>query len=211
MLVVFSRCYTVLIKYILYHASPAKVCNVYQTQFIDFPPSFLFFRLTAFMLCLNISRSTTTQTTGSDRIISTEPPLYYNLLSTSPIIRSPQTPKLFKISTHNSQQSPVSIGSSLSNAPTAAAGVNGANINNGTSASANGNHNGHNKPCAGERYHLSTYKHESPEIHDLIRFEHAIMQKYRSTRDQHFKNIAEALRPQIEEKIRAYDSCHHRN
>lgn len=45
---------------------------------------------------------------------------------------------------------------------------------------------------------------KSPEINDLVRFQQAIMLKHVQTQDQHFKNIADALTPQIEEKIRAF-------
>jgi len=45
---------------------------------------------------------------------------------------------------------------------------------------------------------------KSPEIYDLVRFQHAIMSKYVETQDVHFKNMANALTPQIEEKIRAF-------
>lgn len=51
----------------------------------------------------------------------------------------------------------------------------------------------------------SAYKNKSPEIHDLIRFQNAVMMKYNHTHDQHFKNIADALKPQIEEKIREFN------
>lgn len=50
----------------------------------------------------------------------------------------------------------------------------------------------------------SAYK-KSPEIHDLVRFQNAIMTKYYQTQDLHFKNIADALKPQIDEKIRAFN------
>lgn len=46
---------------------------------------------------------------------------------------------------------------------------------------------------------------KSPEIHDLIRFQRAIMQKYAHTQDPHFKNMANALKPQIEDKIREFN------
>lgn len=46
---------------------------------------------------------------------------------------------------------------------------------------------------------------ESPEIHDLIRFQNAIMLKYMQTQDEHFKNMANALKPQIEDKIREFN------
>lgn len=73
-------------------------------------------------------------------------------------------------------------------------------------------HNGHNagSSTANSVFHYrcaSPYKHSSPELHDLIRFQNAIMMKYHHTHDQHFKNIAEALQPQIEDKIRDF----HRN
>lgn len=45
---------------------------------------------------------------------------------------------------------------------------------------------------------------KSPEINDLVRFQQAIRLKYEQTQDQHFKNIFDALTPQIEEKIRAF-------
>lgn len=45
---------------------------------------------------------------------------------------------------------------------------------------------------------------KSPEIYDLVRFQQAIMLKYVQTEDEHFKNISDALTPQIEEKIRAF-------
>lgn len=45
---------------------------------------------------------------------------------------------------------------------------------------------------------------KSPEIYDLVRFQQAIMLKYVQTQDEHFKNMANALTPQIEEKIRAF-------
>lgn len=45
---------------------------------------------------------------------------------------------------------------------------------------------------------------KSPEINDLVRFQQALMLKYIQTKDQHFKNIFDALTPEIEEKIRAF-------
>lgn len=45
---------------------------------------------------------------------------------------------------------------------------------------------------------------KSPEIYDLVRFQKAIMLKHIQTQDQHFKNMYDALTPQIEEKIRAF-------
>lgn len=45
---------------------------------------------------------------------------------------------------------------------------------------------------------------KSPEINDLLRFRDAVMLKYRSTNDAHFKNMANALTPQIEDKIREH-------
>ncbi|KAJ6649872.1 hypothetical protein Bhyg_05113 [Pseudolycoriella hygida] len=45
---------------------------------------------------------------------------------------------------------------------------------------------------------------KSPEIHDLVRFQQAVMWKYIQTKDLHFKNMFESLTPQIEEKIRAF-------
>lgn len=45
----------------------------------------------------------------------------------------------------------------------------------------------------------------SPEIHDLVRFRKAIMMKYVQTHDAHFKNMANALTPQIEDKIREFN------
>lgn len=50
----------------------------------------------------------------------------------------------------------------------------------------------------------SIYK-KSPEIHDLMRFRNAVMQKYVQTHDTHFKNMANALTPQIEAKIREFN------
>lgn len=51
----------------------------------------------------------------------------------------------------------------------------------------------------------SVYQNKSPEIHNLIRFQNAIMMKYYQTQDPHFKNVANALKPQIEDKIRAFN------
>jgi len=45
---------------------------------------------------------------------------------------------------------------------------------------------------------------KSPEIYDLVRFQQAIMLKYVQTQDEHFKNMANSLTPEIEEKIRAF-------
>lgn len=49
---------------------------------------------------------------------------------------------------------------------------------------------------------------KSPEIHDLLRFRNAVMLKYVQTNDAHFKNMANALTPQIEDKIREYVRIH---
>lgn len=46
---------------------------------------------------------------------------------------------------------------------------------------------------------------KSPEIHDLLRFRNAVMAKYVQTNDAHFKNMANALTPQIEDKIREFN------
>lgn len=46
---------------------------------------------------------------------------------------------------------------------------------------------------------------KSPEIHDLMRFRNAVMLKYVQTHDAHFKNMANALTPQIEDKIREFN------
>lgn len=51
----------------------------------------------------------------------------------------------------------------------------------------------------------SAFQKKSPEIHDLIRFQNAIMMKYYQTQDPHFKNMANALKPQIEDKIREFN------
>lgn len=45
----------------------------------------------------------------------------------------------------------------------------------------------------------------SPEIHDLVRFRTAIMNKYVQTHDVHYRDMANALTPQIEDKIREYN------
>lgn len=61
-------------------------------------------------------------------------------------------------------------------------------------------------PTQPQVYNLSPkmlYK-KSPEIHDLLRFRDAVLLKYRSTNDAHFKNMANALTPQIEDKIREH-------
>lgn len=49
---------------------------------------------------------------------------------------------------------------------------------------------------------------QSPEINDLVRFRSAVMLKYVQTNDAHFKNMANALTPQIEDKIREYNRAH---
>lgn len=49
-----------------------------------------------------------------------------------------------------------------------------------------------------------SYKN-SPEIFDLVRFRSAIMNKYIQTHDAHFRDMANALTPQIEAKIREYN------
>lgn len=49
------------------------------------------------------------------------------------------------------------------------------------------------------------YYKKSPEIHDLMRFRNAVMLKYVQTNDAHFKNMANALTPQIEDKIREFN------
>lgn len=48
----------------------------------------------------------------------------------------------------------------------------------------------------------------SPEIHDLLRFRNAIMNKYVQTHDAHFRDMANALTPQIEDKMREFDRSH---
>lgn len=48
----------------------------------------------------------------------------------------------------------------------------------------------------------------SPEIHDLVRFRNAVMNKYVQTHDAHFRDMANALTPQIEDKIREYNRSH---
>lgn len=48
----------------------------------------------------------------------------------------------------------------------------------------------------------------SPEIHDLMRFQNAIMNKYVQTHDAHFRDMANALTPQIEDKIREFNQAH---
>lgn len=46
---------------------------------------------------------------------------------------------------------------------------------------------------------------KSTEINDLMRFRSAVMMKYTQTHDAHFKNMANALTPQIEDKIREFN------
>lgn len=58
-------------------------------------------------------------------------------------------------------------------------------------------------PVPNVSYDKSVCK-KSPEIYDLVRFQKAIMLKHLETQDQHFKNMYDALTPQIEEKIRAF-------
>lgn len=48
----------------------------------------------------------------------------------------------------------------------------------------------------------------SPEIHDLLRFRNAIMNKYVQTHDAYFRDMANALTPQIEDKMREFDRLH---
>lgn len=48
----------------------------------------------------------------------------------------------------------------------------------------------------------------SPEIHDLMRFQNAIMNKYVQTHDAYFRDMANALTPQIEDKIREFNRSH---
>lgn len=48
----------------------------------------------------------------------------------------------------------------------------------------------------------------SPEIHDLVRFRDAIMNKYVQTHDAYFRDMANALTPQIEDKIREFNRSH---
>ena len=45
----------------------------------------------------------------------------------------------------------------------------------------------------------------SPEIHDLVRFRDAIMMRYVQTHDSYFRDMANALTPQIEDKIREFN------
>lgn len=51
----------------------------------------------------------------------------------------------------------------------------------------------------------------SPEIHDLMRFRTAVMNKYVQTHDAYFRDMANALTPQIEDKIREYNRNNHLN
>lgn len=48
----------------------------------------------------------------------------------------------------------------------------------------------------------------SPEINDLVRFQNAIMHKYVQTHDSYFRDMANALTPQIEDKIREFNRAH---
>lgn len=107
------------------------------------------------------------------------------------------------------------INSAAVSASTAVATAN--NINNSqhngsiTSSSSSSVSNGGSHNAASDIHYYrsaSAYKHSAPELHDLIRFQHAIMIKYQHTHDQHYKNIAESLKPQIEDKIRAFHSNH---
>lgn len=50
-----------------------------------------------------------------------------------------------------------------------------------------------------------TLYENSPEIHDLMRFRSAIMNKYVQTHDAYFRDMANALTPQIEDKIREFN------
>lgn len=50
----------------------------------------------------------------------------------------------------------------------------------------------------------------SPEIHDLMRFRTAVMNKYVQTHDAYFRDMANALTPQIEDKIREYNRSQNR-
>lgn len=79
--------------------------------------------------------------------------------------------------------------------------------NNSIAAQYSNKHSGSGTGTENSDFHYrsaSAYKHSSPELHDLIRFQHAIMCKYQRTHDEHFRNMADALKPQIEDKIRAF-------
>lgn len=67
------------------------------------------------------------------------------------------------------------------------------------------NNSTNNHPNAMQNVSPKSFYNRSPEIHDLVRFRNAVMQKYVQTHDAHFKNMANALTPQIEAKIREFN------
>lgn len=66
------------------------------------------------------------------------------------------------------------------------------------------NSNGVQHPTTRSVSPRTQYKN-SPEIHDLLRFRNAIMNKYVQTHDAYFRDMANALTPQIEDKMREFD------